>query len=500
MASAQDIAIEAPPPVKHSEQTKMRDNHSTSDIQRAVAFFTQANLTRLMEKLRERYIELGRVGGQITLEDTTAGERREIASFLGKAPYRETYIKVRLVDVDSALRQSGFACELPELLNAFFPEKPLVTRPQQRALRAIHQTDYRAALVSIAMELPEESRGRHWLLHGQHGQDWLFSHYKNESVDEQDRQLNMLRYVVSALDQLPSSSSPERLALFAQRISGDPHIFDLDRAEGRLFRHALLDLVDLSGSTSSQERIPPSNLYSNAGLLVDTISSNVAAFNLSGAIYQNGMSDPLLQAAGERVLLLPLRQLLEWQSVQAATTDIYVFENPQVFEEVIAGLTRFNSGKTLPTLICTSGWPSTAALLLLDLLLNTQNMRPSHLQSSQQDDCEGRPYYTLPVEVQPAANRLHYSGDFDLAGLKIATYLVERYPGRCHLWRFDPESYVKSSHDKGGPANAADLAALRNLPEIFTPLVTTLLEKRKWAYQEGITNLLLEDVRKSSAF
>jgi uncharacterized protein (TIGR02679 family) len=453
----------------------MRDNHGAPDIQRAVTFFTQANLTRLLGKLRDKYIELGRVGGQITLEDTTPGERREIASFIGKAPYRETDIKVRLVDVDRALRLSGFACELPELLNAFFPDKPLVTRPQQRAMRAIHQTDFRAALVSIAMELPEDSRGRHWLLHGQHGQDWLFSHYKNEPLDEQDHQLNILHYVVSALDQLPPSSSPERLALFAQRISGDPHIFDPDRAEGRLFRHALLDLVDISGGTSSQERIPLSDLYTNAGLLVDTISSNVAAFNLAGAIYQNGMSDPLLQAVGERVLLLPLRQLLEWQSVQAAMPDIYVFENPQVFEEVIAGLTHSNIVKALPTLVCTSGWPSTAALLLLDLLLSEQ---PPDQQA------------------QSPANCLHYSGDYDLAGLKIATYLLERYPGRCHLWRFDPESYVKTLHDEGVPANTADLAALSNLPGVFAPLVAMMQEKGKWAYQEGIAQLLIEDVRR----
>ena len=474
----------------------MNDNRSAADVQRAVAFFQQANLSRLLEKLREKYIELGRVGGQITLEDATPGERREIASFLGKAPYRETEIKVRLVDVDRALRQSGFACELPDLLNAFFPGKPLVTRPQQRAMRAIHEADFRAALASIAIELPEDSRGRHWLLHGQHGQDWLFSHYKNEPAEEQERQFNMVRYVVSALDQLPSSRSPERLALFAQRISGDPHTFDPDRAEGRLFRHALIDLVGLSDEASPLERVPLPDLYANAGLLVDTISSNVAVFNLAGAIYHNGILDPLPQAAGERVLLLPLRQLLEWQSAQPATGDIYVFENPQVFEEVIAGLTRSNSGRTLPTLVCTSGWPSTAAIILLDLLLAPQQDfdLPGQQQAPQQDDRKGGPYDTSPAQVQEVANQLYYSGDFDLAGLKIATYLVERYPGRCHLWRFDPESYVKALHDKGVPANPADLAALSNLPGVFAPLVAVMQKKGKWAYQEGITRLLLEDV------
>ncbi|MGZ3622174.1 MAG: hypothetical protein ACXWPG_03670, partial [Ktedonobacteraceae bacterium] len=57
------------------------------NVQKAVTFFTQANLHRLLAKLREKYIEIGRVGGQVLLENTTPGERREIASFLARPPY-----------------------------------------------------------------------------------------------------------------------------------------------------------------------------------------------------------------------------------------------------------------------------------------------------------------------------------------------------------------------------------------------------------------------------
>src|SRR5260370_8500831 len=83
-------------------------------------------------------------------------------------------------------------------------------------------------------------------------------------------------------------------------------------------------------------------------------------------MYHNGIADPLVQAAGERVLLLPMRQLLEWKRLVPASTRIYVFENPQVFEEAIAAL---ESARTLPTLVCTSVWPSAAALHLLNQLL-----------------------------------------------------------------------------------------------------------------------------------
>lgn len=384
--------------------------HTSTNMQKAVAFFTRANLSRLLAKLREKYIEMGRVGGQVLLEDTTLSEQREIASFLSKPPYATTSLKVKLVDVEKALKHS-FDCTLPELLTAFFPDQPLVTRQAKRAARAIHQADFRTSLLSIATTMPQGSKGKYWLEYGQHGQAWLFSRYKNALPEDQERQLKVVRYVASVLDQLPQADAHERLALFAQHTNGDPHALDPDRAAGRLFLLALSDLAndqeEISPliSKSPQDRAQELRLYKSAGLLVDTISSSVAVCNLASAVYHDGTPDPLLKAAGQRVLLLPLRQLVEWKSIVPARTNIFVLENPQVFEELIAAS---RSASPLPTLVCTSGWPSAAALILLDQLLQ-----------------------------EAPGNCLHYSGDFDLKGLQIAAYLVTRYTGRCHPWHFD---------------------------------------------------------------
>ena len=143
-----------------------------------------------------------------------------------------------------------------------------------------------------------------------------------------------------------------------------------------------------------------------------------------------------------------------------------MFENPQVFEEAIAAL---DSTSSLPTLVCTSGWPSAATLRLLDQLLEESP-----------DNC------------------LYYSGDFDLKGLQIATYLAERYPGRCHPWHFDATSYEVALKADGIEVRASELRMLNALPEVFKPLVTRMQEKQKWAFQEGIVELLVNDLRNSS--
>ena len=440
------------------------------NVQKAVTFFTQANLHRLLAKLREKYIEIGRVGGQVLLENTTPSERREIASFLARPPYADSNLKIKLSDIEKALQHS-FNCGLPELLAAFFPGQPLVTRQAKREAHAIHQADFRASLLSIASTLPEGSQGKHWLQHGQHGQEWIFSRFKNSHADEQERQLKLVRYIANVLNQLPEPDAPERLALFAQRTCGDPHALDSNMPAGRLLLLALNDLAQGLEESSSQRTKTPQDreqelrLYKDAGLLVDTVSSSVATFNLASAIYHNDTSDPLVQAAGKRVLLLPMRQLLEWKRLTPASTRIYMFENPQVFEEAIAAL---ESTSSLPTLVCTSGWPSAATLRLLDQLLEESP-----------DNC------------------LYYSGDFDLKGLQIATYLAARYQGRCHPWHFDATSYEIALKADGIEAPAGELKMLNALPEVFKPLVKRMQEKQKWAFQEGIVELLVNDLRAS---
>ena len=139
-----------------------------------------------------------------------------------------------------------------------------------------------------------------------------------------------------------------------------------------------------------------------------------------------------------------------------------MFENPQVFEEVIA---RLSGPKPWPTLICTAGWPSVAALTLLDMLLATST-------------------YAI----------CYYSGDFDLKGLQIAAHLFSRYPDRCQPWHLDPDAYTAALQADGIVASMSELRLLNTLPAYFAPLVASMQKTGKWAYQEGITHLLVQSI------
>jgi hypothetical protein len=119
----------------------------------------------------------------------------------------------------------------------------------------------------------------------------------------------------------------------------------------------------------------------------------------------------------------------------------------------------------VPTVVCTAGWPSVAALTLLDQLLRADPL-----------------------------NRLHYSGDMDLKGLQIAAYLMERYPARCLPWHIDTPAYNLAMQADGILARENELQLLNTLPDSFSALVQTMQAQGKWAYQEGIVQLLLSDL------
>jgi uncharacterized protein (TIGR02679 family) len=444
-------------------------------VQKALVFFQQPVWSRLLEALYTKFIERGRIGGQVLLQGCTPEEQREIARFLGRPLSTSSDITIRLADFQQALNDSGFACDLPTLLRARFPELSHLTRPQQKEHRAQRQQHFSEQIEALIERLPTSSMGSVWLLQGKHGRDTQLRRYKNEDQATQQQLLHTLQIVTEALDHLPLPPQFQSLSHFALQRAGDPHFFDANTSGGRLFLSALMDLHDLHAfnTTRGQSEAPVVEqgywrhlLYYEAGLLLDAISSTVAVFRLQSARHHNGEADALITHAGSRVLVLPLRQLLDWKELLPCSKHVYLFENPQVFEVIINNLLQMYPTATLPTLVCTSGWPSVAAIRCLHLL----------------------------IQAAPDMH-LHYSGDFDLQGLQIAHYLLTSYPQQCQLWHFDPTSYQTALHDRSAALEANELAGLAHLPAVFASLVATMQQERRKAYQEGITHLLLEDIK-----
>jgi uncharacterized protein (TIGR02679 family) len=443
------------------DQQNLPSNERVNDgARRAAEWVRSEKLEHPFALARERYVARGEPAGQVRIEQPTAPERRLFGDVLGRS-IRLGPLSFSLGELDQALLRSTFACSLVDLLEAL-EEAPIVTRPERRRARQDHEDAWRRELDEIVNRSLGRELAQGW--GRERGLALLHRRFKSASVADRAAAGTAFARCLEALAQLPREPAV-RLAVFATELTGDPHAFDQTHLAGQLLTIALVAAdrrADFEPRLTAERRAAS---FERFGLLTDTVWATVAAFNLTRALTHAGSSDPLVEVAGARVLNLSLRQLARWRAVEPGSSDVYVVENPSVFETLVDGLESAGSiGHGYPTLVCTSGYLSQPSYRLLDLLV------------------AGGPV------------RLWYSGDFDPEGLEIATTVLNRYPSHARAWRLGVADYEQAATN-GVPAQGERLQSLDRLAAVFPDLVPVMRERLRWGYQETLIDVLLDDVR-----
>lgn len=212
----------------------------------------------------------------------------------------------------------------------------------------------------------------------------------------------LLEDALTVLAELPAQAEP--LPVFAARVlKGDSHALDDGTRLSTLVLRALATLHDTVGPQSAADRRA---LWTRAGVADDDLSATV----LVGGLRLDG-EGPLARVArvcaetGQAacLTLAQLRAPGEFTLTPDPAPVVHVVENPSILALAVR---RF--GPRCPPLVCTSGWPNSAAVHLLRLLAD-----------------------------QGAA--LRYHGDFDGEGIRIAAYLLDKTPARP--WRMTAADY-----------------------------------------------------------
>jgi uncharacterized protein (TIGR02679 family) len=211
----------------------------------------------------------------------------------------------------------------------------------------------------------------------------------------------LLERALSVLAALPADGRP--LPSFAQAVTGDPHALDGD---GRLATLVLRALASQRGEDPPADAEQRRRLWAEAGIACDALSTTVlvAGLHASGA----GPLAEMLRgwtAAGEAASVT-LAQLRGWPVGDINAPVCWVVENPSVVAEAVD---RF--GPKAPPLVCTAGWPNSAAMTLLRSV-----------------GSQGVP--------------LRYHGDLDGEGVRIAAHVVERTG--ASVLAMSAEDYLRS--------------------------------------------------------
>ncbi|GAB2745624.1 TIGR02679 family protein [Amycolatopsis magusensis] len=213
-----------------------------------------------------------------------------------------------------------------------------------------------------------------------------------------------LEKALEVLSRLPAAGVP--LPVFAENVLGETHALDDGRRLTGLVQKALTAIYDLPQPQNAQDRRA---IWERAGIADDELSSTVLAtgFRTTGQDVANRILRVCADAGQAAVLTLQQLRKSEIEPPQ----DVWIFENPSV---LALALDRF--GDRCPPMVCTSGWPSSAGILLLRQL---------------------------------AKANLHYHGDFDGEGLRIAANVIARTGARP--WRMTSDDYLAAAAIGDGP-------------------------------------------------
>ncbi|MFI2184242.1 TIGR02679 family protein [Streptomyces sioyaensis] len=261
----------------------------------------------------------------------------------------------------------------------------------------------------------------------------------------------LLTDALGVLAALPAQAEP--LPVFAARVlQGDSHALDDGTRLSSVVLRALAALHDTEPPQSAAGRRA---LWTRAGVADDALSATVLATGLrpigEGPLARVARVCAEAGQAASLTLAL-LRAPGEFILATEPGPVVHVVENPSV---MALALRRF--GTYCPPLLCTSGWPNSAAVHLLRLL------------------------------AEHGAT-LRYHGDFDGEGIRIAAYVMDKTPARP--WRMTAADYraavARTPH--GLPPGRLTEAPWD--PELTTAMTdhgTTVVE-------ELVADILLEDL------
>jgi len=424
-------------------------------LDEALTYFgNDSGFKRLFMLFKQKYESLGRIGGTVPIMDFSDDELAAVARFFGMtASDLKQKRKVSLDSFEKQLHMTKFGrVQLKELIEAYFDE-PLISKKERKQQQEAHLELF---FIHLKGEFPRLTFWMDYLKRKSPDTYWIHRliHKSEETF------IRMVYQLDEAYRHLPNRF--ERLPMFSQRITSNPHAFDRNTVLGKLWIHVLAvnqsdqDTVDIPANSEAIN-----DLLLSYKLLRDDITNYVTCANLV-AETEEGLH-PMWEAAAKTssVMNVPLRELIPLTRVYPARAkkSIWVVENSGVYSSMLDQLPGI-------PLVCTHGQFKLAALLLIDLLADEQ--------------CD-----------------IYYAGDLDPEGIAMAERLLLRHPQHVNLWCMDVAAYGKSDATIELSNERLNKLDSITVPELI-PLVEELKTRKKAGYQEALVEEMIKQLVEES--
>ncbi|WP_077301394.1 TIGR02679 family protein [Virgibacillus pantothenticus] len=421
-------------------------------LKEATLFFkSEQAYDKLFKQFRKKYESLGRIGGTISVQLFSERELEVIASFYGTT--KETLMKkgtIHVAQFASQLQETKYyGIELKQLLDYYFGEE-IISKKQRKEI-AQHRLE--SHLQQLATSYPLLFDWLLYVLSTPSDMRWVVR-LAEKDVTYFDQLVGKL---AKAREHLPTK--PERLPMFSQRITADPHAFDINTDLGKLF----IDVLAFYHPEWSKHEVPQTTESINELLRVHHIyRDDLLNFVTCSGLLAETMEDvlhPVWSAAVKMntVQNVPLRELFVINRIfPAIGSHVWVVENSGVCSALLDELPN-------TPIVSTNGQFKLAAWIVLDLLAK--------------EGCT-----------------IYYASDFDPEGLGMAERLLHRYPQHVRVWQMSIRAYKKSN-----PVKSIDEERLKKLERIEHPDLLTLAQEikrtKKVGYQEALVKDMLHDIQ-----
>lgn len=405
---------------------------------------------RLMTELKKKWISNGHLTGKITLNNISDEEKRDIEGIMGIHYSNSLNAK----DFESAIIQNSVFgdSDIKEILELYFGAK-LITSKEKKLIKKNEDEFFFESLRKILDDINANEQLYNWLIEMQANKSFGYITLQRLRKTKPNDTLTICSSVFKGINEINQNIYP--IAIFASKISGNPHFLDRNSGDGStLFASILAYIFEEDYPTDSKSWY---ELLEKANLIKDEIAGSLAIYNVQllkdntahqGAYWCYKYKQPFMLA------------YCNLNDIDKATTDnnlVYVVENEMVFTTLQKEIKDTNIA-----LICTSGQPSLTAQKLIELLVKGNN-------------------------------RIFYSGDIDPEGLGICDRLWKKYPNNITPWLMDKNDYLTSiSNEEVSNQRLGLLDKIEN--PILKETSILLKENKKAAYQENMISIFIDQL------
>ena len=231
---------------------------------------------------------------------------------------------------------------------------------------------------------------------------------RKEPLENWEIQLELAADMINALPFW--SNRIEHLAIFASRVTGNPHAFDAGTISGNLLYRLIQRMNKDRQIVLPENKVFPSlqrhRCYLSVGLMLDQVSNYMMFYGISARKKEGTVHAGIEGFLQEREMVqIPLVVLAKCEKIECPNHRIRIF----------ALLCAKATGEE--AYMCMNGQPRLSALLSLELLAKSDT-------------------------------KIYYAGDLDPEGLLIAQKLKKYYQGFFEYWHMTEEDYRKSRSEE----------------------------------------------------